>query len=87
MHERSGTYCISTLHCQNRLSEMVVHLAPVIVWGGQRTPPMSRGEIEATFRGDASLVMSDDRATRVAQSVDALGTEPSLRNLMESLTL
>ena len=48
---------------------------------------MGRGEIEATFRGDASLVMSDDQATRVAQSVDALATEPSLRNLMESLTL
>jgi len=37
MHERSGTYCISTLHCQNWLSEnlrMVVHLAPVIVRAG-----------------------------------------------------
>ena len=49
--------------------------------------PMSRGEIEAKFRGNASLVMSDDQATRVAQSVDALATAPSLRDLMGSLTL
>jgi hypothetical protein len=48
---------------------------------------MSRGEIEAKFRGNASLVMSDDQATRVAQSVEALATEPSLRDLMGSLAL
>ena len=49
--------------------------------------PMSRAEIEAKFRGNASLVMSADQASRVIRSVEALATEPNLRGLMESLTL
>ena len=48
--------------------------------------PMSRGEIEAKFRGNASLVMSDDQAARVIRTVDALANEPGVRGLMESLT-
>ncbi len=49
--------------------------------------PMSRAEIEAKFRGNASLVMSADQASRVIRSVEALATEPNLHNLMEALTL
>jgi 2-methylcitrate dehydratase PrpD len=49
--------------------------------------PMTRDEIEAKFRGNASLAVSADQASRVIQSVDALATAPSLRSLMESLTL
>ena len=49
--------------------------------------PMSRAEIEAKFRGNASLVMSADQASRVIRSVEALATEPNLRGLLESLAL
>jgi len=49
--------------------------------------PMSRAEIEAKFRGNASLVMSADQASRVIRSVEALASEPNLHNLMEALTL
>jgi 2-methylcitrate dehydratase PrpD len=48
--------------------------------------PMSRAEIEAKFRGNASLVMSADQASRVIRSVETLATEPSVRGLVESLT-
>ena len=48
---------------------------------------MSRAEIEAKFRGNASLVMSADQASRVIRSVEALATEQNLRGLMESLAL
>lgn len=48
--------------------------------------PMSRDEIEAKFRGNASLVMSDDQATRVIRTLDALAEEPGLRHLMELLS-
>jgi len=48
--------------------------------------PMSRAEIEAKFRGNASLVMSDDQAARVIGKIDALAGEPDVRGLMESLT-
>ncbi|HWM78013.1 MAG TPA: MmgE/PrpD family protein, partial [Methylomirabilota bacterium] len=49
--------------------------------------PMSRAEIEAKFRGNASLVMSADQASRVIRSVETLATEPSIRSLVESLAL
>ena len=49
--------------------------------------PMSGAEIEAKFRGNASLVMSADQASRVIRSVEALATEPNLHNLMKALTL
>ena len=48
--------------------------------------PMTRGEIESKFRGNASLVMSDDQASRVIGTIDALAEAPGLRGLMESLT-
>ena len=48
---------------------------------------MSRAEIEAKFRGNASLVMSADQASRVIRSVETLATEPSIRSLVESLAL
>jgi len=48
--------------------------------------PMTRGEIESKFRGNASLVMSDDQASRVIGTIDALAEAPGLRSLMESLT-
>jgi len=49
--------------------------------------PMGRDEIEAKFRGNASLVMSDGAASRVIQNVRTLDAEPSLVKLMQSLTL
>ena len=49
--------------------------------------PMAPDEIEAKFRGNASLVMSDDGASRVIRNVRTLGAEPSLEKLMRSLTL
>jgi 2-methylcitrate dehydratase PrpD len=49
--------------------------------------PMGRYEIEAKFRGNASLVMSDGAASRVIQNVRTLDAEPSLDKLMQSLTL
>src|SRR5256885_2803562 len=48
--------------------------------------PMTRGEIESKFRGNASLVMSDDQASRVIGTIDALAEAPGLHSLMESLT-
>ena len=48
--------------------------------------PMSRGEIEAKFRGNASLVMSDDQAARDIRKDAALAEESGVRGLMESLT-
>src|SRR2546422_7244580 len=49
--------------------------------------PMSRAEIEAKFRGNASLVMSADQASRGIRSVQALASEPNLHHLIEALTL
>ena len=49
--------------------------------------PMRRDEIESKFRGNASLVMSADQASRVIRSVAALAREPNLQGLIESLTL
>ena len=49
--------------------------------------PMAPGEIEAKFRGNASLVMSDDRAARIIRDVRALAAAPNLETLMQSLTL
>ena len=48
--------------------------------------PMGRDEIEAKFRGNASLAMSDDAASGVIGRVRALDAEPSLDPLMQSLT-
>jgi 2-methylcitrate dehydratase PrpD len=48
--------------------------------------PMTRDEIESKFRGNASLVMSTELASRVVRSVDALAAEPSLGPLLASLT-
>jgi 2-methylcitrate dehydratase PrpD len=48
--------------------------------------PMPPGEIEAKFRGNASLVMSDDRAARVIRDVRALAAAPNLEALMQSLS-
>jgi 2-methylcitrate dehydratase PrpD len=49
--------------------------------------PMAPGEIEAKFRGNASLVMPDERAARVIRDVRALESAPNLEPLMQSLTL
>jgi 2-methylcitrate dehydratase PrpD len=49
--------------------------------------PMTREEIEAKFRGNASLVMSADQASRAVRTVDALAGEPNLGRLTELLTL
>ena len=49
--------------------------------------PMAPGEIDAKFRGNASLVMPDERAARVIRDVRALEAAPNLEPLMQSLTL
>jgi len=49
--------------------------------------PMAPDEIEAKFRGNASLVMPEDRAARVIGDVRALAAAPNLEPLMQSLTL
>ena len=49
--------------------------------------PMSREEIESKFRGNASLVVSDDRASQVIRNVMGLDLEPNLSNLTQSLIL
>ena len=49
--------------------------------------PMGRDQIESKFRGNASLVISGDRASRVIRSVHTLDAEPDLQNLMGSLSV
>lgn len=49
--------------------------------------PMTRDELEAKFRGNAGLVMSAERASRVIRTVHSLAGDESLRGLVESLTL
>src|SRR6059036_3399297 len=48
--------------------------------------PMTREELLAKFRGNASLVVTGEQVSRVIQSVNALATAASLRGLVESLT-
>jgi len=48
--------------------------------------PMGRDEIEAKFRGNASLAISDNAASRVIGHVRSLAPERSLDTLMRSLT-
>jgi len=47
---------------------------------------MGRDEIEAKFRGNASLAISDNAASRVIGHVRSLAPERSLDTLMRSLT-
>jgi 2-methylcitrate dehydratase PrpD len=49
--------------------------------------PMTRDELEAKFRGNAGLVMSGEQASRVIRHVETLATEPSLRGLVEAMTV
>src|SRR5881628_1031888 len=49
--------------------------------------PMTRGELESKFRGNASLVMPEERAARVIRDVRALEAAPNLEPLVQSLTL
>ena len=48
--------------------------------------PMSHDEIEAKFRGNASLVAPADRATWVIRAVAGLASAANLRDLAELLT-
>jgi 2-methylcitrate dehydratase PrpD len=48
--------------------------------------PMSREEIEAKFRGNASLAVPEAQANRVIQLVVDLAAQPDLNELMRSLT-
>src|SRR5262249_45348575 len=48
--------------------------------------PMGCDEIEAEFRGNASLAVSDDAAARGVAPVPALAARPSLDALLQSLT-
>ena len=53
---------------------------------GGAASPMTGDELEAKFRGNAGLVMSDEEASRVIRHVNALATAGSLRGLVEALT-
>jgi 2-methylcitrate dehydratase PrpD len=48
--------------------------------------PMTREELEAKFRGNAALAVSDDQASRVAALVAQLAAQKQLTALMDSLT-
>jgi 2-methylcitrate dehydratase PrpD len=48
--------------------------------------PLSRGELEVKFRGNATLVLPDDRAERIIQSVRGLATGAPLADLLAALT-
>jgi 2-methylcitrate dehydratase PrpD len=47
--------------------------------------PMDRREIESKFRGNASLMISAERSSRVIDEVGALATAPDVRALMWAL--
>ena len=47
--------------------------------------PMSREEVEAKFRGNASLAVSDEQASRVIRIVGEIAAQPDLNALMHSL--
>jgi 2-methylcitrate dehydratase PrpD len=48
--------------------------------------PMTREELEAKFRGNAALAVSDDQASRVIALVAQLAAQKQLTALMDSLT-
>src|SRR6058998_10578 len=48
--------------------------------------PMAREELEAKFRGNAVLAVSDEQASRVIQLVGQLAAPAQITSLMESLT-
>jgi 2-methylcitrate dehydratase PrpD len=48
--------------------------------------PMTREELEAKFRGNAVLAISDEQASRVIRLVGQLAAQPQLTDLSESLT-
>lgn len=48
--------------------------------------PMTREEVEAKFRGNASLAVPDGQAARVITSVGEIAGQPHVTALMESLT-
>jgi 2-methylcitrate dehydratase PrpD len=47
--------------------------------------PMSRAEVEAKFRGNASLAVSDSQGTRVIGLVGDIASQPDVHALMRSL--
>ena len=47
--------------------------------------PMRREELEAKFRGNAGLAVSDDAAARLIEILERLAAQPNLTGLMESL--
>jgi len=53
---------------------------------GGADDPMTREELEAKFRGNAGLVVSDEQGSRVIRAVHALAAAASLHGLVESLT-
>jgi 2-methylcitrate dehydratase PrpD len=48
--------------------------------------PMTREEVEAKFRGNASLAVPEGQAGRVIRIVDDIAQQPDLNALMDSLT-
>ncbi|PYO28221.1 MAG: hypothetical protein DMD86_16675 [Candidatus Rokuibacteriota bacterium] len=48
--------------------------------------PMAREELEAKFRGNALLAISDEQASRVIRIVGQLAAQPQISSLTESLT-
>ena len=48
--------------------------------------PMSQGDLEAKFRGNATLGMSAAQAERVIRTVNGLATGGALADVMTALT-
>jgi 2-methylcitrate dehydratase PrpD len=48
--------------------------------------PLTRGDVEAKFLGNATRVLSRERASRVVESVDGLATDAPLAQLLAALT-
>ena len=48
--------------------------------------PMTRAELEAKFRGNAVLAVSDEQASRVIRIVGQLAAQPQISSLTEALT-
>ncbi|HSF07005.1 MAG TPA: MmgE/PrpD family protein [Methylomirabilota bacterium] len=48
--------------------------------------PLTRGDVEAKFRGNAALALSPERAARIVQAVDGLAGDTPLAQLLAPLT-
>ena len=48
--------------------------------------PMTPADVEAKFRGNAALAVSNEQASRIVRNVGDLATQPHVTALMDSLT-